>query len=358
EYSYDAADRLLGSELTYDGFGRITSLPGAYAGGKTLTTSYFSNDMVASQSQNGITNTFQLDAGLRQRQRLQGGGGLEGAEIFHYDGPSDSPAYTERGSVFTRNIAEIGGELAEIQEGSEFKLQLTNLHGDVVATASRSLVNGKILATYRYDEFGNPVSGSAGRFGWLGGKQRRTELASGVIQMGKRSYVPEMGRFISTDPVHGGSANAYDYVNADPVNGYDLNGEWPTPKSVRRMLRRAVRNANRNRNLILPVIICHHCSKERNALEEAEHLSSEWGKPVRHWVRDKAEELADTVKGAASSIPCRKIGLALAGTGVVLGAAGLATVWIPGVGETLLMAGAGVDLAGVGADMAHEKGMC
>ena len=45
--------------------------------------------------------------------------------------------------------------------------------------------------------------------------------------MGVRSYVPAMGRFISTDPVQGGSANAYDYVNADPVNGFDLAGTKP-----------------------------------------------------------------------------------------------------------------------------------
>jgi RHS repeat-associated protein len=225
KYKYDAADRLIDEGISYDGFGRITSLPAADAGGKTLTTSYFSNDMVASQSQNGITNTFQLDAGLRQRQRLQGGGGLEGVEIFHYDGPSDSPAFTERGSVWSRNVCGINGELAAVQEGSEYKLQLTNLHGDVVATAKPGLINGKILATYRNDEFGNPVSGSAGRYGWLGGKQRRTELASGVIQMGARSYVPEIGRFISKDPVQGGSANAFDYADQDPIDNFDLSGE-------------------------------------------------------------------------------------------------------------------------------------
>jgi hypothetical protein len=33
-----------------------------------------------------------------------------------------------------------------------------------------------------------------------------------------------MGRFTSTDPIAGGSASAYDYSNADPVNTFDLDG--------------------------------------------------------------------------------------------------------------------------------------
>jgi RHS repeat-associated protein len=224
-YTYDAADRLRQSGLTYDNFGRITSLPGSLAGGNTLTTSYFANDMIATQSQNGVTNMFQLDATLRQRQRLQENG-LEGTEVFHYAGAGDSLSWTERGSIWTRSIVGIGGESVAVQEsGSKVTFQLTNLHGDVVASASASGSATSLLATYRFDEFGNPTAGPAGRFGWLGGKQRRTELESGVIQMGARSYVPAIGRFISVDPVKGGSASSYDYANADPVNGLDLSGE-------------------------------------------------------------------------------------------------------------------------------------
>ena len=130
-----------------------------------------------------------------------------------------------RGTAWTRYITGIGGELAAIQDSvSGTALQLADLHGDVVATASLSQSATKPTATFEYDEFGNPKAGSAGRFGWLGGKRRRTELPSGVIQMGARSYIPAMGRFLSADPVEGGSANAYEYGEADPVGNVDLDG--------------------------------------------------------------------------------------------------------------------------------------
>jgi RHS repeat-associated protein len=223
-YEYDAADRLIGGGTKYDSFGRITSLPAVDAGGSTLTTSFYSNEMIATQSQGGLTNSYQLDATGRVRQVTQSGS-KEGTEVFHYALASDSTAWTERGSAWTRNIAGIGGGLAAIQPSAgETSLQLTNLHGDVVATASLSSTAKEPTAKFEFDEFGNPVKGSAGRFGWLGGKQRRTELPSGVIQMGVRSYVQAVGRFISTDPVPGGSANAYDYANADPINMFDFTG--------------------------------------------------------------------------------------------------------------------------------------
>lgn len=225
EYTYDKADHLIDAGVVYDNFGRITKLPAADAGGKELTTGYFSTDMVASQSQGGVTNTFELDAALRQRSRLQAGG-LEGTEVFHYDDASDSPVWTERGSRWTRDVEGIEGETVAVQEnGSEPTLQLTNLHGDIVATAALDPAEMKLRSTSSYDEFGNPTSGNAGTLGWLGSYQRRTELKSGVIQMGARSYVPAIGRFISVDPVKNGSANSYDYAYQDPVNTTDLSGE-------------------------------------------------------------------------------------------------------------------------------------
>ena len=341
KYGYDAADRLEGP--TYDSWGRITTLPAEFAGGKELKTSYFSTDMVAEQIQNGVTNAFQLDSSLRQRQRVQAGG-LEGVEVFHYDNGSDSPAWTQRGSTWTRNIGGIGGELSAVQEsGSGVTFQLTNLHGDVVATAEPSPTATKLKATFRYDEFGNPVSGSPGRFAWLGGKQRRTELASGVIQMGRRSYVPALGRFLTPDPIPGGSANAYDYANQDPVNAFDLGGEKLCVHLEE--LGGAEVCANRAKGLKRKV---EHVIQVTNRLE----------RKFRRW-KAAHPHAKPTEKHGWSPCKVAGVGLDVGGAiattvGVGLDATGIGAV----VGGPLTLIGGATDLAGVGADVAGHEGWC
>jgi RHS repeat-associated protein len=236
----------------------------------------------------------------RQRARLQGGGGLGGTEVFHYDGPADSTAWTERGTTWTRDITGLGGELAAIQEsGGGVTFQLTDLHGDVVAAAESSPSATKLKATYRFDEFGEPMPGSAGRFGWMGGKSRRTELSSGVIQMGARSYIPQLGRFLTPDPVRGGSANPYDYANQDPVNGFDLEGTCATKKKCVAAIKKA-------KNKVRAEIACAKRVVKQAAVNASKKIRFSWAPPllseVGHAIQSGVQEAENALAGLGGAL--------------------------------------------------------
>lgn len=241
--TYDTADRLTPTGpavgLVYDTFGRITTLPGALAGSTaaTVTNGYYGNDLVASQSTTSParTKTWQLDPTLQRFRTFTDN--LTGSTVTstnHYTSSSgDSPAWIDEGNgSSTRNTPGLDGNLGALTTYtnstgvvSSLKFQLANLHGDIVTTSSAaaSTFDGAVMDT---DEYGNPKPSntSAARYGWLGGKQRSTDALGGVVLMGVRIYSPTLGRFLSTDPVTGGGANAYDYTNQDPNNNSDLDG--------------------------------------------------------------------------------------------------------------------------------------
>lgn len=150
--------------------------------------------------------------------------------LNHYGDDSDKPRWIVEDTatgVVTRNVCGPDGDLAaSTSTNGEVNLHLTNLHGDVAATINLALTDPEL---FDYDEFGTPSSAQADqRYGWLGGKQRSGDALGGVLLMGVRLYLPSTGRFLSTDPMAGGSCNAYEYVCGDPVNSFDLDGRCRT----------------------------------------------------------------------------------------------------------------------------------
>jgi RHS repeat-associated protein len=229
-HSYDAADRLTDSGVSYDGWGNTLTLPALDAGGNQLTASYYADTTLYSETQNGLTVTHNLDPTGRIRQYVDSGT-TASTEIEHYSDGGDSPAWVDQGSgAWSRYAAGPDGGLAAIQSNSgSVTLEMRDLHGDAIGTVA-STPSATPTLQKTGDEFGTPSAGTTPpRYGWLGADQRTTALPSGMIDMGAREYDPSLGRFLQTDPVPGGSANAYDYANQDPLNADDLSGDAPRP---------------------------------------------------------------------------------------------------------------------------------
>ncbi|MFF5444064.1 DNRLRE domain-containing protein [Streptomyces sp. NPDC012888] len=228
DYAYDAADRLTGTGITYDAFGRTLTKPGS-------TFGYYANDLVRSQTAGDRRQTWELDAQGRlaawTTDTLDGQGAVLASvgSVHHYRDASDSPSWTVEdtaANVRTRNVASLSGELAAVTGTTgDVVLQFTDLHGD--AGVAMPLDPQKPLSVADTDEYGNVRAGTASaRYNWLAAYQRGSGTPAGVVLMGVRQYDPATGRFLSVDPVYGGNANAYEYCTADSVNCTDLSGEY------------------------------------------------------------------------------------------------------------------------------------
>jgi RHS repeat-associated protein len=199
----------------YDALGRTTTVPdGDALDSGAVTATYHVNDLVRSVGiAGGLTKTYTLDV---DQQRVRSWTDGTTTRTNHYDGDGDNPAWTqESATAWTRNVGGIGGDLAAIYDSatSSANLQLTNLHGDVVATTTTG--STALATTMEATEFGTPRGSTGTRYGWLGGKQRAADTPGGLSIMGARLFNPATGRFIQTDPVYGGNSSSYGYPN-DP----------------------------------------------------------------------------------------------------------------------------------------------
>jgi streptogramin lyase len=200
EHSYDAGNRLTDAGIGYDSFGDITKLPAGDAEGHELSSSYYVDGAVSSQTQNGVTNNYKLDPEGRIRETTSGAS----AVVSHYDGSGQTVVWTsEAGGKSTRNIPGIDGSLAATQTNGETAiLQLHDLQGNITATAALSSSETKLLSTYNSTEFGAPNKEKAPpKFAWLGAGGIASSFTSGVITYGATSYVPQIGRALQSETV-------------------------------------------------------------------------------------------------------------------------------------------------------------
>ncbi|MBB5866640.1 RHS repeat-associated protein [Allocatelliglobosispora scoriae] len=229
-WSYDTADRVISSSYTYDDLGRTSTMPGsdtAVPGGGTTTMTYYANDMVRTINQGSRTTTYTLDVvANRVRFWTDNATGTSLTKVNHYVEDGDSPTWTnEGGGTITRMMDGLAGVVGTQSSSTSRTWMLSSLRGDLVAGIGEG--DTGLTYTTEYDETGKPRnSADAGsrRYGWLGSTQRAADTPGGLMLMGARLYAPGSGRFLSTDPISGGSANPYEYCSGDAVGCTDTAG--------------------------------------------------------------------------------------------------------------------------------------
>jgi RHS repeat-associated protein len=93
---------------------------------------------------------------------------------------------------------------------------------------------GAIAQRMRHDAWGNVLEDTSPGFvpfGFAGGIY---DPDAALVRFGKRDYDPNVGRWVSKDPIlfGGGQANIYVYVNNDPINWIDPSGLDPSFWSI------------------------------------------------------------------------------------------------------------------------------
>jgi RHS repeat-associated protein len=156
----------------------------------------------------------------------------DGARVVQERNGNNTPtvSYTRGNdlSVSLEGAGGIGGLLARsIYSGGNW----TN-HADYYADGNGNITslidtNQSIVASYRYDPFGNIISksGSLADANVYRFSSKEVHVNSGMCYYGFRFYEPNLQRWVNRDPIgERGGVNLYAYVQNDPSDHFDFFG--------------------------------------------------------------------------------------------------------------------------------------
>lgn len=190
------------------------------------TTQYlwdFENRMKQVTLPNGTSVTYKYDAVGRRIQRAPSSGV---SNNFVYDGQDVVKDINSDGST----VDYLNGP------GIDNKLRLTDsrlaatgslyfLQDHLGSTTALTNSPGVSVNQTSYDAFGNSSGSPFTRYGYTG---RERDPATGLLYYRARWYDPQVGRFVSEDPIgFEGGINLYSYTTNNPVNFIDPLGGCP-----------------------------------------------------------------------------------------------------------------------------------
>ena len=238
-YAYDAAGNRTqagGRTFTYNAAGQLTGI----SDGTTLaydlagnlisrtkngqTTSYTWDNqgrLVQINYSNGTHSAYQYDdLGRRISRRLP-----DGSQVFYiYVGDMLMQELDEAGNVIASYTYDGLDRPVSMWRGGQTYYYLLDFLGSVVGLVSS---DGNLAATYQYDPWGNLLNSTGSVANPLRFAAREYDPESGLHFLRARYYDPQLGRFISRDPLSlVGGGNLYAYALNNPVRYVDSSGTF------------------------------------------------------------------------------------------------------------------------------------
>jgi RHS repeat-associated protein len=243
-YTYDAAGNRTGSGYRYDSANRLLA-----TSADTFTYDVAGNLTWWKEKSTGEYRTFTWDAegSLTMAKLYNSGGGSPYRTVsFTYDGGGRRVKKVVTGDQTdtVRYVWDASEVLAEIGPGRRYTPHPKNVDATLSVSdggaggnfyfhsdAARSVVkvsnfSGSTVTRYRYDALGNrTVVGSEGYTSVIRWQGREFDSETQVYYFRARYYAPNIGRFISEDPIGTKpGTNLYLFGSNDPINRLDPYG--------------------------------------------------------------------------------------------------------------------------------------
>lgn len=228
-YTYDAENRMTdagGISNTFDANGNMT-----VRGSDTFTYDY--NDRLIQSNIEGVATQYRYD-GMGNRL-VKAAGGTTTRYVQDINGSlSNVLAETSAdGTITTHYVYGLGLISRILPNGTAYYYHYDSRGSTVALTDAGE----NITDVYAYDPFGrlaNSSGSTANPFRYVG-RYGVMEEGNGLQYIRARYYIPELGRFITKDPLTGKdgdsqSLNRYQYANGNPIIFVDPSGlfSWAT----------------------------------------------------------------------------------------------------------------------------------
>ena len=217
-YTHNTDNRLVTAGSTtfeYDNNGNLITKT---LGGNVTNYTWDFNDMLTQVTANGNTYTYRYDGLGNRVARIE-----NSVEKRYVGGLAETDASGNITAYYVYGL----GLISKITPSNQSYFYHFDGLGSTVGISD---LTGSVVNKYAYDAFGKVLSQDEGipnPFKYVGGFGVMDE-GNGILYMRARYYDPEVGRFISKDPIGlAGGLNQYTYVVSNPVNLTDPNGLEP-----------------------------------------------------------------------------------------------------------------------------------